>query len=76
MLELLAGAAVLHAPQEGQLDLHLVDGELRNLQGFVRTLNLTAQCSVLGQEFRERHGHDFARCIQHPQRDMSRQPFA
>jgi hypothetical protein len=36
VLELLAGAAVFHAAQVGQLDLHLVDGQLRDLQGLVR----------------------------------------
>jgi hypothetical protein len=76
VLELLAGAAVFHAPQVREFDLHLVDGQLGDLQSLVRTLDLTAQCSVVSQEFRERHDHDFARCIQHPQRDMSRQPFA
>jgi hypothetical protein len=32
VIQLLAGAAVLHAPQVAQLQLELVDGQMRNLQ--------------------------------------------
>src|SRR5678816_1182538 len=76
MLEPLAGAAVLHAPQVRQFDLHLVDGQLRNLQGLVRAPDLVASNAALSGEVRERHGHDFAGRDHVSQRDLSRQPIA
>jgi hypothetical protein len=47
VLELFAGAAVLHAPQVGQFDLELVDGQQRDLQGLLRAPHFAAEAATL-----------------------------
>jgi len=56
MLESFAGAAVLHAPQVRDLDLELVDGQLRDLEFFLEALHLGTEFGVVLQGFVQGHG--------------------
>src|SRR5690606_25857161 len=60
VFELLAGAPILHASQVRHLDLELLDGEQRDLQGLLRTQHFDAESGVGDKQFLRGHGHDCA----------------
>ena len=71
VFELLAGAAVLHAPQVSHLDLELLHGQQRDLQCLLRALHFAAESGVGGMQFLRGHGHDCGgRKGEHPVRHL------